>query len=224
MSHNSGREGWGGGCGGQQQQRDVQHQKQARGNEFLRAREDTFRCGTTGGSQSKSSFFLFIWVDPLDLRKIHKGTFLGKRSPGGIDSPSALRGASSHGHLPVRWNGCLRENVWSVTPSLSCKTRCKQGLGLDPGTQSGSTNPVERLMQASCARQSQKISKEKANRGCRGSVSFHKKKMVVLWLKVLVINHNILVSWTLTGLLKTHSCHKASYRRLPTYCLITNAY
>lgn len=115
--------------------------------------KDTFHCGRTGGSQSRSSLFFnsseFI---RLIRRKLHEGEILGEQ-PGVESIPLHSVSSSSPHHLPARWKGCFREKLWLATPSLSCKTRCNEGLGLDPEAQSGWTNPVEMLMWASCGRQ-----------------------------------------------------------------------
>lgn len=172
------------------QQWDVKHQKQE-GETFFYifflSWKDTFHCGGTDGSQSRSSLFYSSEFIRLIRRKIHAGKFWAN-SLERNQYPSILW---AH-HLPhtSQWDerGCFREKLWLVTPSLSCKTRCNEGLGLDPGAQSGWTNPVETLMRASWGRQCRRgWRKKRKEEALDVEWEFHQEVEVMAWIKALLM-------------------------------------
>lgn len=114
--------------------------------------KDTFRCGGTGGSQSRSSLFYSSQFIRLIRRKIHEGKFWAYSLEGERNQyPSILCGSWAHRLLPTsQWD---ETGDWGgACGRLRHRCHVKRGVtrvwGLDPESRSGWTNPVERLTRA----------------------------------------------------------------------------
>lgn len=91
-------------------------------------------AGGPAGAKVEAAYFIHLGLSAWFVEKSMRGNS-GRTALGEESIPLncvRLMAPSSPAHLPARWNGRLGESVWSVTPSLSCKTRCNQGLGVGP--------------------------------------------------------------------------------------------
>lgn len=141
--------------------------------------KDTFRCGGTGGSQSRSSLFYSSQFIRLIRRKLHEGKFWANSLEGERNQyPSILCGSWAHRLLPTsQWDET--GNWGGACGRLRHRCHVKRGVtrvwGLDPESRSGWTDPVERLTRAAESARFERSrrfdveesEKEKANAACK---------------------------------------------------------